>query len=966
MYRAGKFQRSITSALSSLLLLSLFQGVTSTESAHAGTQAPTVTITASSGVTAKTGAGDANSYAGQVGRTITFTVTLTGLTANQLPTGQIRVVEDDRLRRIVCITSIFSMTGTSATASCDWTPATISGYKYAAQYLTDPQSSTDYAGAISAALDRIYVAGVVNVYGLDGNIETSTTRTIIAETYMDFGGQISFFANGSAISGCQNINLNGSQQATCSYAVPVSAKTVVFTFDYMPGTGVATGLTLQKSSFPKEITIGSYYYPNETNWYQRNGVGYNTSFNATTLANEFYQHDNIFYKLNASTGQAMVISYNRTAFVGTSLVIPETFTVSTLGGYFNRTYTVTQIGPAALSIVNGANGGPTTLLTSVTIPNTVTLIGDSAFNNQCNIRVLTLPDSVRVIGTAAMNNMRRSNGLSVCSSGVTGLETLTVGSGLESLSDNAMKFLGDIKSITFKGSPDSMVPILRNPGGFDAFQWGTSTSRQSAASALGVNACASVITYSNTVTAYLMGSQANAWRFWATADSCIANSSLQIVNTQFAPSAPPQPIADTATTSSLMISWQAPLNNGDSAITGYSIQYSSNSGSTWTQSSCSSCQIGSSPYLVSGLAADTSYIFRVIATNAIGNSSPSVPSLPARTLAYTSAPAFTITPTAETVTAGSTTAYSLSSTYPASSYSISPAARNGLSFNTATGALTGTLSAIETVVAYAVTGTNIVGSRTETYTVTVIAAPAAPVQTYVPDPVQTARISTVSLKCTKPDNLIEVKGSFDAKVVNIAINGKSVPLSQWSQTTDVITIKWASNYNSNIEIQIYNGQVPVLTVQKMTFLDQCALEEIKVVTPTPTPTGTPSPTPTPQPTKVANTQPTAEMKKISNLYFAVGSYLVTKSNKEQVGKIAAEIMKSPVKTVLIYGHTDSQGGVDNILLSKNRAKAIVAQIRPLLKGKSIRIGWYAATKPAVKEKSPAAYAKNRRVEIWVK
>jgi len=960
MYRAGNNARPMARALPFLLLLTIFQGVIGAHTAHAGTQAPTVTISEITGVTAKTGAGDANAFASQVGRTITFKVTLSVLTANQLPTGQIRIVDaEDRLRRIFCITSTFTMSGTSATASCSWTPTIVSGFKFAAQYLTNPQSATDYSYAISTATERIYLAGIVNLYGLDGNIETGTTRTIIAETYYDFSGQISFYANGSPISGCQNVNINGSQQASCSYLIPTNAKTIIFTFDYTPGSSVASGLTLQRASFPKEVTVGSYYYPNETNWYTRTGVGYNTSFNATTLANEFHQHDNIFYKLNASTGQAIVVSYNRTAFGGTSLVIPEAFTVSTLGGVFNRTYTVTQIGPFALSIVNGANGSPTTLLTSITIPNTVTLIGNSAFAYQCNIRTLTIPDSVRVIGTDALTNMRQSNGVSACASGVTGLETLTVGSGLETIGDNAMKFLGGVKAITFRGSPDSMVPVLSNPAGFDAFQWGTAFDRQKAASSIGVNACGAVVTYSNTVTAYLMGSQANAWRFWATADSCITNSGLQIVNTQFAPSAPLQPIADTPTTSSLMVSWQAPLNDGDSAITGYSIQYSSNSGSTWTQSSCTSCQLGSSPYLVSGLAADTSYIFRVVATNAIGNSSPSVPSLPARTSAYTNAPAFTISPAAETVTAGSATTYALTSTYPASSYAISPAARNGLSFNTSTGALTGTLSAVETAVAYAVTGTNIVGSRTETYTVTVIAAPAAPhasTQVSVPDPVQTSRVTTISQRCIKPDNIIDIQGNFNAKILNIAINGKTVPASQWSQSAELVTIKWANNFNSNIEIQIYNGQVPILTVQRLAYVDQCALEEVKVVAPTPSPT----------PTKVVNTQPAAEMKKISMLYFALGSYLVSKPNKVQVAKIAAEIMNSPVETVLIYGHTDSQGGVDNIALSKNRAKAIVAQIKPLLKGKSIRIGWYAATKPVATGKSKAAYAQNRRVEIWVK
>jgi hypothetical protein len=683
------------------LILTLFPAVVNTQSAQAGTQQPTVTVSPTSGVTAKTGGGDANSFASQIGRTITFTVTLTGLTQNQMPTGQVRVVDgEDPLRRILCITSTFTMTVDSATASCTWTPKIVSGYRIAAQYLTNPSSGTDYANGISAtAAGRIYIAGVVHVYGLDGSIATSDTRTVIAQTYMDFRGQISFFANGSLINGCQNVTVNGSDQASCPYYVRSDAKTIVFTFDYTPGTSVATGLTLQKASFPKEITVGAYYYPNESNWDQRTGPAYDTNFSAAALNAEFHQNANIFYKLNASNGEAIVVSYNRTDFTGTSLVIPETFTVTTRGGVFNRTYTVTQIGKYALSIVNGANGSPATLLTSVSIPNTVTLVGDNAFANQCNIRTLILPDSVRVIGTAALTNMRRGNGLSVCDNSVlvddvTGLETLTVGSGLESIGDNAMKFLGDVKSITFKGSPDSMIPVLNNPAGFDAFQWGTYGDRQKMATT-GVNACGAVITYSNAITAYLMGSQANAWRFWARADGCISGT-ITIVNTQFAPSAPAQPVADTPTVSSMYLSWLPPANDGDSAITGYSIQYSSNNGSSWTQSACSSCQLGSSPYLISGLSAATSYIFRVIATNAIGTSTPSVSSLPVSTLGYTSPPVFTITPASETITAGSATTYSLSSTYPAATYSIFPTAGNGLAFNTTTGALTGTFQNVET------------------------------------------------------------------------------------------------------------------------------------------------------------------------------------------------------------------------------------------------------------------------------
>jgi outer membrane protein OmpA-like peptidoglycan-associated protein len=972
MFVAVKVRRVFSKYLSLLLLLTFIQVIAPTQSAQAVGPTPVVTFDVSSGAVPYTGtAGYTDSkMATGLGSTITFTITLTGLTIGTAPTGQVRMVQQGGSdNHVFCTSESFSFAGTSATATCNWKVIATTSIIFRAEYLTDPRTSTDYASVTSASNLKIFTAAIYGVQGIPNQMETGTVFNIITQIEQDFGGTVSFFANGVAITAannnnkdCQNVAISAAQ-ALCEYKVPNGAKSITFTFDYTPDSSKASGLAKQVGSYPVEATVRKYYYPDESSWNTSPEKGYGSTYDLTYLQNNFYNHNGIFYKLNAANGQAMVASYNRDT-ITTTLAIPSSFDVTSFaaGSVFNRTYTVTQIGRQAFYL-NQA-GPPATLLTSITIPNTVTLIRANAFTGQCKVSLLDIPDSVRVVAAGAFSEMQ-SSAITGCS-GARGLETLTVGSGIEAFSDNALKGSGGIRSLTFKGSPESLIPYLQNPRGFEGFQYGINGLNSGAS-----NACKSIINYTGALTSYLRGSQATKWRFWATANGCMPNAGLTIVNQQFAPSPPPQPFAETPTVSSLMVNWSAPVSDGDSAITGYSIQYSSNSGSTWTQSSCTSCQIGDSPYLVTGLAADTSYIFRVIATNAIGNSTASVPSLPVRTLAYSSAPVFTITPAAETVTAGSATNYTLSSTYPATSYSILPSAGNGLSFNTTTGVLTGTLQAVETAVAYAVTGTNTFSSRTETYTVTVIAAPVtppAPTPTYAPDPAQTSQISNVSQRCVKPDDIIEVNGVFDAKISNISINGETVPQSQWTQSASLVTIKWDRNLYTNIEIQIYNGQVPLLNMQQLTFVNQCALEEVKVVTPEPTsaPETSPTPKPSPEPTKVINTQPIAEMKKISNLYFALGSYLVGKSNKEQLAKIASEIMKSSVKTVLIYGHTDSQGGVDNILLSKNRAKVIVAQIRPLLKGKSIRIGWYAATKPAVRAKTPAAYGKNRRVEIWVK
>jgi len=126
---------------------------------------------------------------------------------------------------------------------------------------------------------------------------------------------------------------------------------------------------------------------------------------------------------------------------------------------------------------------------------------------------------------------------------------------------------------------------------------------------------------------------------------------------------------------------------------------------------------------------------------------------------------------------------------------------------------------------------------------------------------------------------------------------------------------------------------------------------------------TPTPVPTAIPTQ--NTQPTAAMKKISTVYFALNSYLLDAASKAALRNVALKIMKSPQKLVLIYGNTDAQGGANNTVLSHQRAIAAFTFMRPLLVGKTIKLGWFAATRPAVAGNTQAAYAKNRRVEIWV-
>jgi outer membrane protein OmpA-like peptidoglycan-associated protein len=141
---------------------------------------------------------------------------------------------------------------------------------------------------------------------------------------------------------------------------------------------------------------------------------------------------------------------------------------------------------------------------------------------------------------------------------------------------------------------------------------------------------------------------------------------------------------------------------------------------------------------------------------------------------------------------------------------------------------------------------------------------------------------------------------------------------------------------------------------------------VVTATPTPTPTPTSKPTPTPSPTPTTNPQPTAQMVKVGTVYMASGSYLLNDQAKKILTTLAKGINAGTAKSVLVYGHADNRGGVNNTVLSQNRAKAVAAYLRPLLASKKISVGWFSSNKPVKTGTSASDLALNRRVEIYTK
>lgn len=101
------------------------------------------------------------------------------------------------------------------------------------------------------------------------------------------------------------------------------------------------------------------------------------------------------------------------------------------------------------------------------------------------------------------------------------------------------------------------------------------------------------------------------------------SSALVATSQQSAPT-PPLSLDVHSYANAFVVEWEPPISDGGSPITAYTVQYSSNYGSTWT--TLPGVATASTYRIVSGLPAGRQYRFRVAATNAVGSSGFSLPS----------------------------------------------------------------------------------------------------------------------------------------------------------------------------------------------------------------------------------------------------------------------------------------------------------------------------------------------------
>lgn len=131
-----------------------------------------------------------------------------------------------------------------------------------------------------------------------------------------------------------------------------------------------------------------------------------------------------------------------------------------------------------------------------------------------------------------------------------------------------------------------------------------------------------VSNWQNTVFDHWDDGSTNPYRAITPTQSVILTAYYSTGSTANAPQPPTNLSADTASSSQINLSWSAPTNNGGSAITGYKIERSTDSGSMWSTLVANTAST-STTFADTGLTANTSYTYRVSAINNIGTSNPS-------------------------------------------------------------------------------------------------------------------------------------------------------------------------------------------------------------------------------------------------------------------------------------------------------------------------------------------------------
>lgn len=194
--------------------------------------------------------------------------------------------------------------------------------------------------------------------------------------------------------------------------------------------------------------------------------------------------DDISYTLN-SDGTSVASNGTSTG----NIIIPEYITDG------KNTYTVTAIGNYAFA---------NTSITSISLPSTITSIGNGAFSPCTKLNNINIPENVTTIGSCAF-------------SGCTSLTTITIPAKVTSVGDHAFKDCTNLASVTIGATVSSLGDYV-----FETCTSLTSITCNGAAASLGTDAFFNVNT--SNITVNVPADQASSYSSWGYSFKNLNNS----------------------------------------------------------------------------------------------------------------------------------------------------------------------------------------------------------------------------------------------------------------------------------------------------------------------------------------------------------------------------------------------------------------------------------------------------------
>lgn len=208
-------------------------------------------------------------------------------------------------------------------------------------------------------------------------------------------------------------------------------------------------------------------------------------------------------------------------------------------------------------------------------------------------------------------------------------------------------------------------------------------------------------------------------------------------------------------------------------------------------------------------------------------------------------------------------------------------------------------------------------------------SPTAQTQVSVPTPLQRSSINPLENSEVSPSGgVISVPGNFQSEVVNIALNGSNLPQGSWKIVGGELLITVPSGNVGSAELQIYNGQAPLLPVQKFTYREITAPAPIPTETtqptPTPMPTNTAKPTPMPTPSPSAPTLPSG-----FKVYFDMNSAQLSHVALHRIAAVQDQAAARKLLIIVTGFVQPTKANPNERALSLARATSVVREMKRL-------------------------------------